>query len=63
MSSKEFYLCVYHLTNDAQVDGNIATNACIKNSSKDFFNCVYKAAKDMGRDKKPAVDGCLKTIK
>jgi len=58
-SSKEFYLCVYHLTT-FNIERINAVHTCSTNPSMEVVNCIFKGTRDSSANKNAVISGCLK---
>jgi len=57
-SSKEFYLCVYHLTT-FNIERINAVHTCSTNSSMDVVNCIFKGTRESDANKNAVISACL----
>jgi hypothetical protein len=57
-SSKEFYLCVYHLTT-LNIERINAVHTCSINPSMELVNCIYHGTRDPAAKTDAVISGCL----
>jgi len=58
-SSKEFYLCVYHLTT-FDIERINAVHACSTNPSMEVVNCIFKGTRDSTANKGAVISSCTR---